>query len=50
MAAVAGGSAIGAGQAIVDQEGTNAAKTLVDADNAKLKMEKAGRDNSLQLI
>ncbi|WP_162131133.1 hypothetical protein [Herbaspirillum sp. CF444] len=50
MAAVAAGSAVGAGQAIVDQEGTSAAKTLVNADNAKLKMKKAGEDNSLQLI
>lgn len=50
MAAVAGGAAAGAATGIVDQEGTNAAKTALDADNAKLKMSKAGRDNSLQLI
>lgn len=50
MAAVAAGSAIGAGQGIVDQEGTSAAKTALNADNAKLKMHKAGEDNSLQLI
>jgi len=50
MAAVAGGSWLGAGHAILDQEGTSAAKSLVNADNAKLKMKKAGEDNSLQLI
>ncbi|WP_164471176.1 hypothetical protein [Herbaspirillum rubrisubalbicans] len=50
MAAVAGGAALGAAHGIVDQEGTDAAKTALDADNAKLKMGKAGRDNSLQLI
>jgi hypothetical protein len=50
MAAVAGASALGAGMAIADQEGTSAAKTAVNADNAKNKMKKAGEDNALQYI
>jgi len=41
---------IGAAQGIADQEATAAAKEALDADNAKLKMAKAGRDNSLALI
>jgi len=50
MAAVAAGAAVGGATAIADQEGVNAVGKLVDADNAKLKFEKKGRDNALALI
>lgn len=50
MAATGAMSAVGSAQGIVDQEATAAAKEALDADNAKLKMAKAGRDNALALI
>ncbi|MBB3121962.1 hypothetical protein MJ904_08735 [Massilia sp. MB5] len=40
----------GAQQGIEDQEETAAAKSALNANNAKLKMKKAGEDNSLSLI
>lgn len=51
-----GGVAVGAtagvrvSSGMIDQEMTAKAKEALNADNAKLKMEKAGQDNALQLI
>ncbi|WEF32210.1 hypothetical protein [Pseudoduganella chitinolytica] len=46
------GAAAGAGAAgaIADQEAAGAAKSLVNASNIRLKMEKAGEDNAMGLI
>lgn len=43
-------AADGADAAVNNQDGTAAAKTKVNADAARLKMEKSGEDTSLTLI
>ncbi|MGI4938337.1 MAG: hypothetical protein ACRYF5_16590 [Janthinobacterium lividum] len=50
MAAVGAAAGVGSAAGIVDQEMTAKAKEMLNADNAKLKLEKAGQDNALQLI
>ena len=47
---VPAGGAVGAGMAVAAQEATNPEGEMVDGDNAKVKFQKKGRDNSLALI